>query len=186
MNETKFLKLSKFISLVLRHKPEQIGISLDKNGWANTNELIEKIKQTKREIDLEILEEIVKKDNKTRFVFNEDKSKIRANQGHTVKIDLGYEVKEPPEFLYHGTATKFIESIKEVGIQKKNRHHVHLSKDIETATMVGKRHGEVVILKIFAKEMNKAGNLFYESDNGVWLVDEVPTKFFEIIDMSKI
>ena len=148
MRKVDDAKLGKFLSLVLRHKPETIGITLDKNGWADVKELIEKVKLSERYIDMEILERIVRENNKKRYSFNEDKTKIRASQGHSIEVELNLKKMTPPKILYHGTATRFLESIKEKGILKMNRQYVHLSMDIETARNVGQRHGEVIILPI--------------------------------------
>ncbi len=169
--------MSKFLSLVLRHKPEEIGIELDKNAWADVAELISKMTVYGKNINFELLETIVQNDSKQRFTFNADKSKIRANQGHSVKVDLDYSEKEPPEFLYHGTARRFLNSILNAGLQKQKRHHVHLSCDVATANVVGQRHGKPVVLQIMAKQMFVDGFVFYKSKNGVWLTEEVPTKY---------
>lgn len=171
--------ISKFLSLVLRHKPEEIGIQMDSNGWVDVDELIEKCAKRGKGFSFETLEEVVETNDKKRFAFNDDFSKIRANQGHTVEIDLELEPKEPLEFLYHGTVAKFIDSIKDGGLQKMQRQHVHMSKDLETAIKVGSRRGKPVILKIHAAEMYKDGHAFYQSKNGVWLCDEVPVKYIE-------
>lgn len=175
------VKLSKFISLILRHQPDKIGIKLDEYGWANVDELINGINKTGRfHVDMKVIEEIVRKDEKQRYLLSEDKKSIRANQGHSISVNLQLEEKEPPEFLFHGTATRFLDSIYKIGINKGNRLYVHLSKDIETAEKVGERHGKPVILKIKAQEMYKEGYKFYISVNNVWLTDEVPVKFFEV------
>lgn len=177
MRKIDEIKLGRFLSLVLRHKPETIGITLDKNGWADVKELIEKVKLSERYIDIEILERIVRENNKKRYSFNEDKSKIRANQGHSIKVELNLKEMIPPEILYHGTATKFLESIREKGILKRNRQYVHLSSDIETAKNVGQRHGEVIILPIDITGLKKIGHKFYISENKVWLCDDIPSKY---------
>lgn len=171
--------ISKFLSLVLRHKPEEIGIEMDPNGWVDVDELIEKCSKKGRKFSFETLEEVVETNDKKRFTFNDDFSKIRANQGHTVDVDLEFEAKEPLDFLYHGTVEKFIESIKATGLQKMSRLHVHLSKDLDTAVKVGSRRGKPIILKVRAAEMHKDGYAFYQSKNGVWLCDEVPAKYIE-------
>jgi putative RNA 2'-phosphotransferase len=171
--------ISKFLSLVLRHKPEEIGIQMDDNGWVSVDELIEKCNKHAMPLDFELLEEIVIDSDKQRFTFNDDYTKIRANQGHTVNVDLELEPKEPLEFLYHGTVQKFIEAIKKDGLQKMQRLHVHLSKDTDTAIKVGSRRGKPVILKIHALKMHKDGYTFYLSKNGVWLCNEVPTTYIE-------
>ncbi len=171
--------ISKFLSLVLRHKPEEIEVAMDAQGWVNVDELIGKCNQSNNKLDFEMLEEVVVTSDKQRFAFNDDYTKIRANQGHTVNVDLQFEPTEPIEFLYHGTAEKFINEIKSNGLQKIQRLHVHLSKDLETAVKVGTRRGKPVILKIRAAEMHLAGYSFYLSQNGVWLCNEVPAKYIE-------
>ncbi|HGM3536419.1 TPA: RNA 2'-phosphotransferase [Clostridioides difficile] len=175
-------KLSIFISLILRHKPEIIGIKLDEYGYADVNELIEKINNAGRNINIEILEQIVKEDNKQRYSFNEDRSKIRANQGHSINIDVELKELEPPEYLYHGTATRFLDNIKNEGIIKQSRLYVHLSRDIDTAIKVGKRHGTPVILKINTGKMYENGYKFYLSENNVWLCEYIPFKYVEIFE----
>ncbi len=182
MKNNSNIKLGKFLSFILRHKPDTIGIKLDNHGWANVSELIEKLNQSGKKIDLDTLKRIVETDNKQRFAFNSDFDKIRANQGHSIKIDLDYLPQQPPEFLYHGTAERFVKSILETGIEKKNRHHVHLSYDTETALKVGQRHGKPFIFKVLAQEMFNEGYTFYLSDNSVWLTDEVPVKYLETLE----
>lgn len=178
----EYLKnLSKFLSLVLRHKPEVVGIKLDENGWANVDDLIEGAIGKGREMDLPILEMIVLTDEKQRYSFNEDKTKIRANQGHSVKVDLALDPVEPPRFLYHGTVDRYIHQIMSQGLIPRQRNHVHLSEDVETAADVGERRGDAIILKIYARAMHKNGFQFYQSANGVWLTDHVPNKFLDMI-----
>jgi putative RNA 2'-phosphotransferase len=164
---------SKFLSLVLRHKPEEIGLVLDENGWVSVDELIQKI----NDIDIDLLNEIVETNDKKRFAFNDDKTKIRASQGHSIEIDLDLGPSIPPDVLYHGTATRFVESILKVGLTKQQRQHVHLSEKLETATAVGARHGKPVILIVDAKQMQEDGFLFYQSENNVWLTDNVEVKY---------
>jgi putative RNA 2'-phosphotransferase len=171
--------ISKFLSLVLRHKPEEIGISMDAQGWVDVEELIEKCNRRGKSLDWVLLEEVVFTNDKQRFTFNEDSTKIRANQGHTVEVDLKLDAVEPLEFLYHGTVQKYIDAIKSDGLQRMQRQHVHLSKDLETAIKVGSRRGKPVILKINALEMHKAGHLFYVSKNGVWLCEQVPAQYIQ-------
>lgn len=175
-------KLSVFISLVLRHKPDAAGIQLDVHGWANVEELISGINSTGRKIDMKILEEIVASDEKGRYSFNEDKSLIRANQGHSIPVDVDLKEQEPPEFLYHGTAERFLEDIQSEGLRPMSRLYVHLSKDKETAIKVGKRHGKPVILQVHSGELFRDGNKFYLSENGIWLIQSVPTRYFEIME----
>lgn len=177
MNNNQIIKISKKLSYLLRHKPEVANIELDEQGWTSVSELIEKFSKTYFRLTREALEEVVAKNNKKRFAFNDDNTKIRASQGHSIEIDLNYEAVEPPEFLYHGTAEQFIGNIKKEGLQKRKRHHVHLSTDEETAHNVGSRHGKVVILKVKSKEMHEAGHDFFQSENGVWLTDSIPVEF---------
>lgn len=169
--------LSKFISLILRHKPEEIGIELDGYGWAVVEELISGINDSGRHIDMNILEDIVDADEKNRYSFNIDKTLIRANQGHSISVDLQFKKVIPPQYLYHGTAVRFLNSIKKLGILPMSRLYVHLSNDCETAEKVGRRHGTPVILKIDTKSMHELGYEFYISENGVYLVDYIPWKF---------
>lgn len=167
---------SKFISRILRHHPESIGIQLDEHGWARADELIAGIAKT-RKFDMEILEEIVRTDSKQRYSFNENKTLIRANQGHSILVDVELEQKIPPNILWHGTGEKYVESINQIGLIPKSRLYVHLSKDIDTARTVGRRHGKPVIYRIDAKSMSADGYLFYLSANGVWLTKEVPVQY---------
>ena len=169
---------SKYMSLILRHKPDAIGITLDEHGWANVDELIAGIAKD-NEFNMEILEEIVRTDEKQRYSFNEDKTLIRANQGHSIPVDVELEEKEPPEILYHGTGEKYVSSIDAQGLIPKSRLYVHLSKDEETAVKVGSRHGKPVIYIVKAKQMYEDGYKFYISENGVWLTKEVPVKYLE-------
>lgn len=171
-------KVSKYISLILRHKPETIGISLDKHGWANVNDLIKGINKTYK-LNMEMLEEIVETDDKQRYSFNEDKTKIRANQGHSINVDVELEEAVPPQYLYHGTATKYMDSIWKDGLIPKSRLYVHLSADENTAIDVGKRHGKPMVFCVRSKCMYDQGFKFYKSTNGVWLTKRVPVEFLE-------
>lgn len=177
MNEQQKKKISKFLSYVLRHHPELINLNLDENGWANVDELIIKSTNDSQGFTFEELDEIVETNDKKRFIFNEDKTRIRANQGHSIDINLALIPQQPPEFLYHGTAQSNIESILEKGIEKRNRQHVHLSQDIETATKVGMRHGKPIILTINTEKMFDDGIEFYLSENNVWLTDFVDATY---------
>lgn len=168
--------ISRFISLILRHKPETIGITLDEHGWANVKDLIEGIKKT-RPFDMDMLEEIVRTDNKQRYSFNEDKTLIRANQGHSIPVDVELKKAVPPDILYHGTGEKYVSSIDKEGLLPKSRLYVHLSKDEDTAVNVGKRHGKPVVYKVDARKMQEDGFEFFLSVNGVWLTKEVPVKY---------
>jgi RNA:NAD 2''-phosphotransferase len=169
---------SKFISLILRHKPEAIGITLDEHGWANVDELIAGISKT-QPIDMAMLEQIVAEDEKQRYSFNDDKTLIRANQGHSIPVDVELEEKEPPEVLYHGTGEKYVDSIDIQGLIPKSRLYVHLSSDKDTAVKVGQRHGNPVIYIVNSGEMFRDGYKFYQSVNGVWLTKEVPLSYLE-------
>ena len=170
----------RFIALILRHKPDAIGIQLDEHGWARVDELVAGIAKN-QPFTMEDLERIVATDDKQRYSFNEDKTLIRANQGHSVPVDVELRETEPPEILWHGTATKYTESIDRIGLIPKTRLYVHLSKDYETAKSVGARHGQLVVYKVKSGEMANDGYAFYESVNGVWLTKEVPLKYLEKI-----
>ncbi|MCD1115507.1 RNA 2'-phosphotransferase [Chryseobacterium turcicum] len=177
MNEKHKKKTSKFLSYVLRHHPELINLNLDENGWANVDELIAKSTNDSQGFTFEELDEIVETNDKKRFIFNEDKTRIRANQGHSIDINLALISQQPPEFLYHGTAQCNIDSILEKGIEKRSRQHVHLSQDKETANKVGMRHGKPIILTINTQKMFEDGIKFYLSENNVWLTDFVDAKY---------
>ena len=175
----KLVDISRFMSLILRHRPDQIGISLDEHGWANVDELIAGIAVKAPNFNMEILEEIVRTDEKQRYSFNEDKTLIRANQGHSIPVDVELEEKEPPDVLWHGTGEKYVSFIDEQGLIPKSRLYVHLSKDEETAVKVGKRHGKPVLYRVSALKMHQDGYKFYLSANGVWLTKEVPVKYLQ-------
>ena len=177
MGNNKIIKISKFLSLILRHKPETIGLDLDDRGWADVDTLIDLMCQSGRYLNRSTLEYVVANNDKKRFSFNEDKSKIKANQGHSIVVDLALTPQQPPEYLFHGTATRFLDSILHQGLLKQNRHHVHLSADRRTAIAVGKRHGKPIVLKIQAQKMQDAGFKFFLSQNNVWLTDRVPAKY---------
>lgn len=176
------INISKFLSLVLRHQPETIAITLDQNGWANVNDLIEKANNYGIKFDRETLNHIVATNPKKRFAFNDTLDKIRASQGHSVEIELGYTNQKPPEILFHGTAEKFVQSILDTGLEKGNRQQVHLSADFETAIKVGQRHGKPFVFKVLAEKMYNDNFEFFISDNGVWLTDNVPTKYLKQSD----
>lgn len=173
------VKLSKFLSLVLRHKPDKIGLSLDENGWAEVSELIECSENCGTQLSHELIGYIVENNNKKRFELSEDGKRIRASQGHSIPVDLNLNSIEPPELLYHGTVGRFLSSIYKNGITKQSRNHVHLSVDRRTAINVGGRRGEPIILEIKAREMFDNGHKFYLSKNGVWLTDIVPPEFIQ-------
>lgn len=180
-------RTSRFISMILRHKPEEIGITLDEHGWADVQALIEGVNKT-HPLTMEILEEIVRTDEKGRYSFNEDHTLIRANQGHSIPVDVELEKQIPPRYLYHGTGEKYRASIDEIGLIPKSRLYVHLSEDIETAINVGKRHGKPVVYRVWSGLMHKNGFDFYKSVNGVWLTGEVPAKYIkrETFDAKEI
>ncbi|MFN7890920.1 MAG: RNA 2'-phosphotransferase [Pirellula sp.] len=171
---------SKFLSLLLRHQPEVIGMQLDAEGWLPIDELIENANRQGKQLSLELLHEVVASCEKKRFALSEDGLKIRANQGHSVRdIELNLEAVVPPNVLYHGTVAAFLDSICEHGLLKRSRNHVHLSADVETAKKVGARRGKSVILTIRSEAMHQSGHSFYLSANGVWLTDAVPVSFIE-------
>ncbi len=174
-------KISKYLSLLLRHRPDILGLNMDENGWVNVDELIFKMQSHGTNIDKVSLEKIVKNSDKQRFAFNEDKSNIRANQGHSIEIDLNLTIQIPPKILYHGTAKRFLESIFKLGLQRQTRQHVHLSLNIDTALKVGIRHGEPAILEVSALKMHEAGFSFFKSKNGVWLTKEVLIQYLKEI-----
>ena len=178
--QQKHKHISKLISLVLRHKPETIGLQLNENGWANVQELIQKINDNGTEVNFDIINTVVDTNDKKRFSFNEDKTMIRANQGHSIEVELNLKAVAPPNILYHGTAEKFVESILKEGLKKQQRQHVHLSQLQETAKAVGSRHGKPVILTIDAKAMAADHFTFFLSDNNVWLVDSVPVEYITL------
>lgn len=168
--------MGKLISLILRHKPDVIGITLDEHGWANVDELIKGVSKNHK-LTMEMLENIVAIDEKQRYSFNEDKTKIRANQGHSIDVDVELEEVEPPEYLWHGTGKKYVDSIRETGLIPKSRLYVHLSDNHETAVQVGKRHGNPVVFCIKSGQMYRDGYKFYKSKNGVWLTKSVPVEY---------
>ena len=170
------VKTSRYISYILRHDPESAGITLDEHGWADVSELIAAVNK-RRKLDMEMLEEIVRTDDKQRYSFSEDKTLIRANQGHSFPVDVELETVTPPDVLYHGTAERFTESIDATGLVPMSRLYVHLSGDMETAVNVGKRHGEPFVYKVDAARMHADGYEFYRSVNGVYLTKSVPKEY---------
>jgi putative RNA 2'-phosphotransferase len=177
LSEKDNTHISKFLSLVLRHKPETIGITLDENGWISVDVLLQQMTIHGHSISKAILDHVVATNSKKRFSYNEDGTKIRASQGHSVEIELNYKSQQPPTILYHGTAEKSLDSILATGLEKRERRHVHLSTAIETALTVGKRYGKPVLLSIDARRMHDDGYLFFLSENNVWLTDHVPVKY---------
>lgn len=177
MNEKEKTRISRFLSLVLRHKPGEIGLQLDAQGWTDVAVLIEKAATAGRTFTAQDLEEIVATNDKQRFAYNEDRTRIRASQGHSIEVELQLEAAIPPEQLYHGTVEKFLQAIQSEGLRKMNRRHVHMSRDRVTAEKVGERRGEAIILAINSGQMSRDGFLFHCSENGVWLTDHVPVKY---------
>ena len=178
--DQKMKNTSKFISLILRHRPEIIGITLDEHGWAEVDALIDGINRSEAHaLDMEGLEEIVRTDEKQRYSFNGDHTLIRANQGHSVPVDVELEERTPPDILWHGTGEKYTSSIDRQGLIPKSRLYVHLSSDPETAVTVGSRHGKPVLYKIDCKAMVEDGYRFFLSANHIWLTREVPVRYLQ-------
>ena len=183
MTEKETIKTSKFLSLVLRHEPERIGLLLGEAGWVGVDELLDAVKRHGVALTLDQLKHVVATSDKKRFAFSEDGKRIRASQGHSVSIDLQYPPQTPPDILYHGTAARFLSGIRKDGLKRMERHDVHLSAETKVTLQVGGRHGKPVLLLIRSGEMHRAGHVFRCSANGVWLVDHVPPEF---IDFSKV
>ncbi|ALN79747.1 RNA 2'-phosphotransferase [Lysobacter antibioticus] len=179
MTAVHLTKTSKFLSLVLRHEPEAIGLSLDDNGWADIDELIRLANADGKPVTRALIDEVVRDNDKQRFAISADGTRIRANQGHSIEVDLALTALEPPAVLYHGTATRFAKSIRNIGLVKQSRQHVHLSSDPDTATKVGSRHGKALVLSIRAGDMHARGLSFFQSENGIWLTDAVAPEFID-------
>ncbi len=174
------VQLSKFLSFVLRHKPDAIGLVLDPQGWAGIDDLIAKADVSGTRFSRDDLERVVASNDKKRFSISEDGLQIRAAQGHSVAVELGLVPREPPAVLYHGTATRFLDAILAEGLKPQSRQHVHLSLDEVTARRVGQRHGKPAILLVDAQAMHGEGMRFYVADNGVWLTDHVLPRFLKL------
>lgn len=172
-------EISKFLSYVLRHAPETIGLKLDAGGWADVAELLAKANAAGQQIDLDTLHAVVAESDKKRFTLSDDGRRIRAAQGHSVTVDLGLAASEPPLLLYHGTASRNLDAIFTEGLKPGHRQQVHLSSDPDTARRVGERHGKPAVLTVDAGRMHRAGFLFFRADNGVWLTDHVPPGYLE-------
>jgi len=179
MNDKEIVRNSKFLSLILRHEPERVGLKLGDAGWVGVDELLKAVNRQGVSLTLDQLRDIVATSDKKRFAFSDDGQRIRASQGHSVDVDLQYAPQTPPEILYHGTAERFLDSIRQHGLKKMERHHVHLSAETKMTLQVGGRHGKPVLLTIRAGDMHRAGFVFRCSANGVWLVDHVPATFIE-------
>ncbi len=182
MNDSQLVTLSKFLSRHLRHHPERLGLTLETGGWVDVEALLAASAKHRMFISRAELEEVVASNSKQRFSFSSDGQKIRANQGHSVDVDLQLAPAVPPAILYHGTGRRTVATILEEGLKKMSRHHVHLSSSIETAVAVGKRHGKPVVFAVDAGAMHRDGYVFYCSDNGVWLTDTVSPKYLHEAD----
>jgi len=180
-NKNQAKRISKLLSLVLRHQPQAIGIRLDDAGWIAVDALVAALQRhpAGRGVDREALAQVVSSNDKQRFEFSDDESRIRARQGHSVDVELGYSPAEPPKLLFHGTPESVVPAIKASGLKKMARHHVHLHVDVETSRAVGARRGKPVLLNIRSQEMYQAGHIFYVTENDVWLTDEVPPQFID-------
>ncbi len=179
MNPEQTTRASKFLSLVLRHQPKTAFLTLDSAGWTSVEDLLRGCAKARHPLTRKQLQHIVETNAKKRFEFSADGTRIRASQGHSIQVDLAYEPQEPPELLYHGTATRFLDSIRAQGLLKKERHHVHLSAETRITMEVGARHGKPALLTIRSAAMSTAGHTFYRSTNGVWLVEHVPVSFIQ-------
>ena len=173
------VRYSKFLSLILRHNPSRIGLSLDAQGWVEVDALLAAANRHDVPLTRALLERVVAENNKQRFVLSADGRQIRANQGHSLPVDLGLEPIEPPELLYHGTADRFVDNIRREGVLPRRRIHVHLSPDVRTAESVGRRHGQPIVLTIRAAAMHHDGFEFYQAANGVWLTAYVPPAYIK-------
>jgi putative RNA 2'-phosphotransferase len=175
--DRSLVRASKFLSLVLRHDPGRIGITLDAAGWVEVDALLGAAAAAGVALDRATLERVVAGNDKQRFAFSADGARIRASQGHSVRVELGLEPVAPPEVLFHGTAARFVESIRAGGLRPGSRTHVHLSPDEATAVAVGRRHGGPVVLRVAALAMHRDGHAFFRSENGVWLTGAVPARY---------
>ena len=178
----RHVRVSKFLSLVLRHQPEKVGVTLDREGWVPVAALLEALEAHGRRLTPDELREVVRSNDKQRFSFSPDGLSIRASQGHSVEVELGYEPAEPPAVLYHGTAERFVPSIRGRGLLKGRRHHVHLSEEEATAVAVGRRYGRPVVLRVASGAMHADGHAFFRSANGVWLTEHVPARYITFGD----
>ncbi|HNG92207.1 MAG TPA: RNA 2'-phosphotransferase [Acidobacteriota bacterium] len=184
MDEKQRTRLSKYLSKHLRHTPEQLGLVLAPGGWVEVETLLAACARNQMVITREQLDEIVATNNKQRFAFDDTGTRIRANQGHSVEVELQLEPIVPPSVLYHGTGHRTVELILKDGLLKMNRHHVHLSAGIETARMVGSRHGKPVVFEVAAEVMHHNGFVFFCSANGVWLVESVPPQYLTQLNVQ--
>jgi putative RNA 2'-phosphotransferase len=185
MQTEKLKRISKNLSYVLRHRPDSIGIELEQGGWIDVESLLLALARAGKQITREILHEVVAKNDKQRFEFNDDGLRIRARQGHSVEVELGYEPATPPDVLYHGTAVHNLDSIFQQGLLKGRRHHVHLSTNRQTMIQVAMRHGKPVVLAVQAGQMHAAGHAFFVTGNRVWLTEHVPPGYIAIVDDAR-
>jgi putative RNA 2'-phosphotransferase len=176
-----YVKISKFLSYVLRHKPDAIGLTLEDGGWVAVDSLLQALDAAGKPVTRELLEDVVRTNDKQRFAFSADGTKIRASQGHSIAVDLGLKAVTPPDTLYHGTARRFVDSIMSTGLQPQQRHHVHLSPDEQTALRVGQRHGKPIIFRVDSGTMHADGHTFFLSANGVWLTAHVPPSYLHLL-----
>jgi len=182
MTNESLIKKSKWLSKHLRHSPERVGLILEEGGWVTVADLLEAVRQNHLHLSREELEEVVAGNDKPRFSFSEDGAKMRANQGHSVEVDLRFLPTVPPDVLFHGTGHQNRDSIQSTGLEKRRRHHVHLSHDVGTAKSVGARHGKPFVFLVDAAQMHRDGLEFYQSDNGVWLCDFVAPRYLKPYD----
>lgn len=180
-NNDKVKSISKFLSFVLRHEPQSIGLVLDEAGWARVDELLAKANERGKRLDRALLQHVVDTNDKRRFALSEDGLRIRASQGHSIDVALGLPAVTPPDVLYHGTATRFLDSILATGLDKRQRHHVHLTESLATATAVGRRYGKLALLAVDARRMCADGHVFHCSANGVWLTDAVAPSYLSLM-----
>ena len=178
--QDNYKRMGKYVSMLLRHHPEEAGVVLDEHGWTDVADLIEKV-NPRYPLTEEILHQIAEGSDKKRYEFSEDNKRVRAVHGHSVQVDLGYEESEPPAVLYHGSATKYQQSIEEKGLLKQSRQFVHLSENVEQAIDVGRRHGKLLLYEIDAVKMHEDGFRFFRSSSGVWLTDHVPVRYLKEI-----
>lgn len=182
----KTTNISRYIALLLRHHPEKAGLCLDEHGWVEVEALIQGVRRRYPEFNRAVLDEIVARDSKQRYAYNQDKTCIRANQGHSIPVDVELKQALPPTILYHGTGEKYVESIQKIGLIPKSRLYVHLSTDIQTAIQVGKRHGQPVVYQIDTQQMIHDGFIFYISANHIWLTKAVPVQYLKIIETNPV
>jgi putative RNA 2'-phosphotransferase len=180
MSSDPIVNTSKLLSYVLRHRPDSIGLELDANGWADVDVLLRRLAEHGKPVGRDLLERVVADNDKQRFAFDAGRSRIRASQGHSVQVDLGLQPAQPPDVLYHGTASRFLKSILATGLRAGNRQHVHLSGDVDTARRVGARHGFPVVLRVDTGRLLMDGAVFYQADNGVWLTGPVAPRYLRV------